>query len=231
MLKRLTLLVVCLMLPTLVLAVPFHAGKDYKVVNTPQLKWPTTRVFNTQFKGQHNKVVVTEFFSYGCPACFHFERSLEKWLKTKPKDVSFRRIPVVFNPRWLILAKAYYTAEKLGVVEKITPLMFDAVQVKGINLTNEQQIQEMFAKVGVSATAFRNAFNFAPELAAQLIRGQTLMRVFKIYAIPTVVIDGKYLVNPGMSGGGPEKVIHVMNYLIKKSRVEEKTLVEHTPSQ
>ena len=136
--------------------------------------------------------------------------------------MTFRRIPVVFNPRWLILAKAYYTAEKLGVAAKVTPLMFDAVQVKGINLTNEKQVQEIFAKAGVSATQFRNAFNFAPELAAQLVRGQTLMRLYKIYAIPTVVVDGKYMVNPGMTGGGPEKVIQVMNYLIKKARVEEK---------
>ena len=62
MLKRLSLIVVCFLLPTMVFAVPFQAGKDYKVFNTPQLRWPTTRVFNTQFKGQQDKVVVTEFF-------------------------------------------------------------------------------------------------------------------------------------------------------------------------
>ncbi|HZR70224.1 MAG TPA: hypothetical protein VFB01_14380, partial [Burkholderiales bacterium] len=48
-----------------------------------------------------NKIEVIEFFSYGCPHCADLEPILEQWLKTLPPDVQFRRVPVLFQPRWV----------------------------------------------------------------------------------------------------------------------------------
>ena len=52
---------------------------------------------------QGKQVEVVEFFWYGCPHCYNLEPLIEAWTKKLPPDVQFRRIPAVFNPRWLTL--------------------------------------------------------------------------------------------------------------------------------
>src|SRR5205814_843410 len=83
-------------------------------------------------------VEVIKFFSYGCPHCADLEPFVEDWLKTLPPDVQFRRVPVLFQPRWVSLARVYYTLEALGVDTKLTPEVFSAVHKQGIDLANDK---------------------------------------------------------------------------------------------
>ncbi len=77
------------------------------------------------------KIEVIEFFSYGCPHCGEFEPVLDGWLKTIPSDVQFRRVPVMFQDRWVPLAKIYYTLEALGEEARLSPEVFTAIHGKG----------------------------------------------------------------------------------------------------
>src|SRR5687767_10552301 len=78
------------------------AGKDFQPINPPQ---PTQ---------SRDKVEVIEFFSYACPHCQSLQPSLHAWLKRKPADVEFRRVPAVFQDSWLPFAQLYYTLEAMG---------------------------------------------------------------------------------------------------------------------
>src|SRR5688500_11003782 len=82
-------------------------GKDFTPVTPPQ---PTE---------SGNKIEVIEFFSYACPHCSTLEGPLTAWLKKKPADVEFKRVPVVFHETWAPLARLYYTLEALGAVDKL----------------------------------------------------------------------------------------------------------------
>ena len=73
-----------------------------------------------------DKIEVVEVFWYACPHCFDFEPHISKWLETKPDDVEFRRMPGIFRKNWIRHAKAYFTAEKLGVLDVILTSLFDA---------------------------------------------------------------------------------------------------------
>ena len=72
-------------------------------------------------------IEVIEFFSYGCPHCGELEPHLQTWLKSKPADVTFRRVPVMFQPRWENLARVYYTLDALGEESKLSPEVFAAI--------------------------------------------------------------------------------------------------------
>ena len=85
------------------------------------------RLKNPQPVETGKNIEVIEFFSYGCPHCGEFEPILQNWLKTKPADVQFRRIPVMFQERWIPLAKMYYTLEALGEESRLSPEMFVAI--------------------------------------------------------------------------------------------------------
>ena len=85
----------------------FEEGIEYQRVVPPQ---PTD---------DPSKVEVVELFWYGCPHCYHFEPILEAWAKNKPDYVYFKRIPAIFRDSWVPFARAYYTAQVLGVLDRI----------------------------------------------------------------------------------------------------------------
>lgn len=187
----------------------FKAGKDYEVISTSEIIPKVTP------KAQ---VRVVEFFSYACPACYHFEATLDKWLANKPNYVKFERVPIVFQPSWRSLARAYYIAQMLGVEKELTPAIFKAIHVEGQDLSNPKLQEEFFIKHGVKQHEFESIASFSPGIDAQLLRSDTLMQEDKILAAPTLVIDNRYKVDPSMIGGDPTRFLQVTDYLIEKVR-------------
>jgi protein dithiol oxidoreductase (disulfide-forming) len=187
----------------------FKAGKDYEVISTSEI------IPKSNPKAQ---VSVVEFFSYACPACYHFEPTLNKWLEKKPNYVKFERVPIVFQPSWRSLARAYYIAKMLGVEKELTPAIFKAIHVEGQALSNPKLQEEFFIKYGVKQHEFENIASFSPGIDAQLLRSDTLMQEDKILAAPTLVIDNRYKVDPSMIGGDPARFLQVTDYLIEKVR-------------
>lgn len=173
----------------------------------------------TKFTPVPGKVVVMEFFSYGCPGCYNTEPAIETWLKTKPKNVLFSRVPVVFQPKWINFAKAYYTAQALGIEEKITPAIFNAIHKKNLDLTNRNSMEKFFIKQGISKDDFESAFDFSPGIDAELMRGREMMRNYQVYRIPTIIINGKYKTDP-RSAGGLDDLVKLMDYLIQKEMAQ-----------
>ena len=58
---------------------------------------------------------------------------MQAWLKKKPANVEFIHQPAVFSDVWGKHAKAYYTAEALGLNDKLHADFFDAIQNKKQN--------------------------------------------------------------------------------------------------
>ena len=52
-----------------------------------------------------SKIEVTELFWYGCPHCYVLEPQLAAWVKSLPKDVTFKRVPGLPRPDWAPMAK------------------------------------------------------------------------------------------------------------------------------
>ena len=86
----------------------FREGVDYLVLDKPA---PT--------EAPAGKVEVVEFFWYGCPHCNSFEPQLDTWLKTAPKNVAFRRVPVSFRPDFEPHQRLYYVLAAMGKVEEL----------------------------------------------------------------------------------------------------------------
>ncbi|NOS87958.1 MAG: thiol:disulfide interchange protein DsbA/DsbL [Methylococcaceae bacterium] len=164
-----------------------------------------------------DKIEIIEFFWYGCPHCYAFEPLLEKWVKNLPKNVEFIRQPAAFNDLWSKHAKAYYTAEALGLVDKVHADFFDAIQNKGQKLDNEADLEAFFVAHGVTASQFKEAYNsFAVD--AKLRQAPLMAGRYGITGVPAIIINGKYRTN-GPLAGSHEKMIEVMDKLIKQESV------------
>ncbi len=189
---------------------PYTDGKEY-VVLPPAIQ--------EKFVPSPGKIKIFEFFSYGCPACYATEPLIQAWLQTKPDHIEFTRVPVVFRADWTILAKAYYTAHALGVDSKITPALFDAIHRHSRDLSTREAMEKFFIEQGVKKEDFESAFDFSPGIDAELMRTGEMMKLYQIFRIPTIIINGKYKVDP-KTAGGPKELFAVVNYLVKEGEAQ-----------
>jgi len=198
-----------LLFPMLTLAAPsepsFVEGKEYQVIKTAPVD-----------DRKPGEVKVVEFFSYGCPGCYHFESVLDIWLASKPKNVVFERIPVIFHQGWDVYAKAYYVANSMGLLAKIHQPLFNAIHQQNQTLADEQSMADFFAQHGVNRQDFINRYEFMPLIGAQLEKSEKLVQAYGIYEIPTLVIDGKYRTNIAMVNGDQQRFFALLNYLIQR---------------
>jgi len=167
-----------------------------------------------------DKVEVIEFFWYGCPHCYDFEPLLEEWLKNKPKNVEFIRQPAVFSELWSKHAKAYYTAEALGVLDKVHADFFNAIQIKKEALDTEEALAKFFAAHGVDEAQFHEAYN-SFVVDAKMRQAPQMATRYGITGVPAIIVNGKYKTN-GKLAGSHEKMIEVMNNLIKQESPAKK---------
>ena len=179
-------------------------GKEYALVSPPQ---PVETGKNIE---------VLEIFSYTCPHCFELEPILSPWLKRLPKDVTFRRMPAIFRDNWMPLAKAYYAMEVLGVTEKLHAGLFSAIHAQGLDLADPAKLLDWVAKQGVDRKKFNDVFaSFSVQSSVQ--RAKQLTQAYGVTGVPSLVIDGKFLTSP-MLTGGHAGLLPVLDQLIEQAR-------------
>jgi len=179
-----------------------HAEEGYDIIN------PAQPVQNPQ------KIEVIEFFWYGCPHCYKFEPAVAEWKKKLPANVEFKRQPAVFSELWGKHAKAFFTAEALGVLDKVHADLFDAIQNQKKKLTSEEELAAFFADHGVKTDDFKNAYNsFAVD--AKLRQAEAMGPRYGITGVPTLVVNGKYRVS-GPSAKSQENMLPVVDEIIKQ---------------
>jgi thiol:disulfide interchange protein DsbA len=189
-------------------------GKDFQPVNPPQ---PTESA---------NKVEVIEFFSYACPHCESMEPSMAAWLKRKPADVDFKRIPAVFQDSWLPFARIYYTIDAMGLTEKLHHEVFAAIHKQKVRLQDPKVLFDWVATKGVDRKKFEETYNsFAVQSLTQ--RAPDITRRYNVPFTPSVVVDGRYLTGPSMTSTGAnvdyDRFYKVVDQLIATERSKKKT--------
>ncbi len=163
-----------------------------------------------------NRIEVLELFWYGCPHCYDLESDIKAWKARMPEDVNFVRMPAIPSPRWEWYAKAFFTAEVLGVLDTLHLPIFDAIHKQHRPLKDEQQMAALFAEHGVSEADFKGALNsFA--VVTKLNRARQLTRRYGITGVPTLIVNGKYNTSGSMAGSH-EKMLEVVDYLVATER-------------
>jgi thiol:disulfide interchange protein DsbA len=191
-------------------ALALQEGRDFEVINPPQ-------------STETGKIEVIEFFSYMCPHCDHFDPVLNNWLKAQPKDVVFRRIPVVFRPQWEAPARLFFALEAMTELDKkqmdkLHTAAFTAVHREGANLMTESGVTDWAVKMGLDRKKFSDTYNsFAVQSKAT--GSKQKQSAYGIPGVPAMVVAGKYRTPDNFSGGN-EAMLKIVDDLIVKSRNE-----------
>lgn len=204
------LLLLLALLPLLAQAATYEEGTDYQRIIPAQ---PT--------EVPKGKIEVVELFWYGCPHCYRFQPYIERWAKHLPADVVYRRMPAILGDNWALLAKAYYTEEALGITDRTHRPLFDAIHAQKRRMDSEERLQAFFAEQGVSKDDFTKAFN-SFWVDTKVRNAREMSRRYQAQATPSVVINGKYILNPDNTQGNFNTMIKVMDFLIEKERAAQK---------
>lgn len=202
-------------------------GKQYFAIPNPQ---PTA---------QPDKVVVTEVFSFGCPACNQFEPFIAKLRAELPKGAVLEYLPASFIPTedWPVLQRAYFTAKALGVD---TPASHDAMfkAIWGPNgelatydpatqrpkamdaMPKIEDIAKFYAKFGAKPDQYvATANSFAINI--QMKRADQQIMAWGVDSTPTLIIDGKWRLTP-VSAKGAQQALDLTLYLVNKELAAKK---------
>ena len=179
-------------------------------------------------------VVVTEVFSWGCPACNQFQPYADLIRKSLPAYVHWQYVPAAFIPPedWPLFQRAYYTAQALGLDNPTThDAMFKAIwtpdgplntytglgtanpRVKQ-NLPTLADVARFYARYGTDPKTFEaTAQSFAVN--ARMKRADQLIKAYGVDSTPTIVVNGTYRLNVA-SAGGLAKTQQLVHYLAQK---------------
>ncbi|GAA3925985.1 thiol:disulfide interchange protein DsbA/DsbL [Luteimonas lutimaris] len=170
------------------------------------------------FAPRDGKVEVVEIFGYVCPSCAQFQPLVRAWKAKLPADVRFTYVPAMFGGTWDDYARAFYTAEAMGLVDKTHDAMYQAIHIdrtlKGERGRDSvQDIAAFYGKHGADPKQFASTMSsFA--INAKTNRAKQFAMRSQISGTPSLVIDGKYLVK----GTSYQNMLEIADQLIARER-------------
>ncbi|QNM95302.1 thiol:disulfide interchange protein DsbA/DsbL [Chitinimonas koreensis] len=182
---------------------------------------PVTRLKTPQPVEQPGKIEVIEFFWYGCPHCNQLEPLVNRWERTLPKDVVFRREHVLWDGRSDMdgHARLFATLKTMGLLTQ-QKAVFDAIHGGKVELRDEMTLFEWVAKRGIDRRQFEGIYK-SFGMGSQLARAKQLTRAYGLNEVPAFVVNGKYLTSPHQAGGG-EQMFALVDRLIAGERAGAK---------
>jgi thiol:disulfide interchange protein DsbA len=164
------------------------------------------------------RVEVIEFFYYGCPVCYETEPFLSRWLGSAPDYVAIRRVPALSSETWEPFAKLYYTLETLGQVERLHWPVYDNFHFDDMKLNDEKVMVDWAARNGIEREKFVQTYA-SRAVADKLAQARELLTSYDVRAVPTFIVDGKFLTSARLAGG-TERVVQVLDRLVRLAREE-----------
>ncbi|PJJ97478.1 disulfide bond formation protein DsbA [Lysobacteraceae bacterium NML91-0213] len=169
------------------------------------------------FQPLNGQIEVVEVFGYTCPACASFEPLFSAWKKRQPADVRVTPLAAPFGGFWMPYARAFYTAESMGLVDRTHVPMFEAIHVQRslpVQNVSDQQIAGFYANHGADAAQFASTMQ-SFTVNAKLKRAEQFIGRAGVEATPTLVVNGKYRVIGGRSF---EEQLNTVDHLVARER-------------
>nr|MCH9673569.1 thiol:disulfide interchange protein DsbA/DsbL [Gammaproteobacteria bacterium] len=163
---------------------------------------------------------VVEVFWYGCPHCNSFQPYLHPWVAKLPEDVAFVRMPAIFRANWEAHARAYYTSNALGALDKTHSALFEAIHKKGQKLSSKKTLKKFFAEQGIAEDEF-DKFYDSFGVDSDIRRSKAMVTRYGVQGVPAVIVNGKYRVSGSIAGSYPN-MVRVVDALVELERAAMK---------
>ena len=160
------------------------------------------------------------FYMWSCLHCYEFEALLDEWVSANSEfEVEIVRVPVQWNALSVLHARAFYTAEALGVSDQINDAFFRAIHEDGRLLDTVSDIESVFGSAGIDSSMFGETFESA-AIDDRMAAFRQIARQIQIDAVPAIVIDGVYKTTPATAGSAAA-MLEVVAQLARAKSTED----------
>jgi thiol:disulfide interchange protein DsbA len=177
-----------------------------------------------------DKIEVVEVFSYACPHCDRSRGDIARLAAGLPADAKMSYVHASFRPdeAWPMFQRAFYAARELGIADALHEAMFDAVwrtfEVPLVDkatgrmrqpLPTIEDAAKFYARMGqVKKEDFLRVAK-SPSVEAAMKRADALIKQWRVPGTPSLVVNGRYLVNNEQSFATQSRVVQ---FLISQER-------------
>lgn len=148
------------------------------------------------------QVEVIEFFSYGCSHCSRLDNPLNDWIKKQGTNIKVRRVPVVFGDHMETQQRFYFTLQVLNKESFLRDIIFKEIHTKHVELGAYEEVLKFAVSNGIDKERFIAAYS-SVQVRDLVKQADTMQRIYKIHSIPTIIVDGKFLINPDLFDQSP----------------------------
>ena len=188
---------------------PYQEGTHYHLIDPPL----TGRA--------KDGVQVTEVFSYLCNHCATFEPYMQSWKTRIPEGVQLERIPVEFGRAiWGLYARAYVTADLLGVADDAHVPLMDALWKERRQMRSMEELAEFYVAFGVDKDKFlATARSFAVDMRVK--NEQKMVREAGVSGTPSMLVNGKYRISAGGAVSSFDTMLAIVDALVAAEQANQ----------
>ena len=172
---------------------------------------------SNQKQTESDKIIIYEFFWYGCPHCYNIEPTINQIEADLKKDTILIKVPVALRNTWEIHAKAYYALQQMKLDDDLHEKIFAEIHVNANRLDTEEKLINFLNDEGHDAEKFSKILNsFGTEIRVK--KASRLANQYQITSVPTLIINGKYRTS-GSYVSSYEELYDVVQLLVDKERL------------
>lgn len=168
------------------------------------------------------------FFSYDCPFSRNFHNGLVSWGSSLPSGIAFQAYPVIpdaDDPKVAVAVIGRLIAQELS--PKSLPaydyMMYSAIQgdsdantPPAIRLSVEDVLAAL-VKAGVDKNELQQFLRTKGKgIEKRLPAHAQTIKTYSLAATPSVVIGGRFVINPDHTQGNPQHMLLVLNGLVSR---------------
>jgi len=172
---------------------------------------------SNQKQTESDKVVIYEFFWYGCPHCYNIEPTINDIESNLDKDTILIKVPVALRDSWELHAKAYYALQQMKLDDNLHEKVFAEIHVNSNRLDTKEKLANFIREEGYDADKFLKILDsFGTEI--RIKKASRLANQYQIKSVPTLVINGKYKTS-GSHVSSYQELYDVVQLLVDKERL------------
>ena len=172
---------------------------------------------SNQKQTESDKIVIYEFFWYGCPHCYNLEPTMDRIESNLEKDTILVKVPVALRDTWESHAKAYYVLQQMKLDDNLHKKIFTEIHINSNRLDTKEKLTQFIEDEGYNSKRFSEIFDsFGTDLRVK--KASRLANQYQITSVPTLIINGKYKTSCSLVSSY-EELYDVVQLLINKERI------------
>ena len=157
-------------------------------------------------------VEVVEYFSWACIHCRNLDELIEGWKQNLPNGVTFRRVHASYSGPLRVLARTHVALERHGALDANHARIFRAIHDRNRQFLTAEAMADFVAGYDIDRETFLAAVGSAATASA-VERDATESAAIGVFAVPSLVVDGKYIINMGV---GRKQALSNLDALIEE---------------